>query len=269
MTKRLLFALLTLCMALVLLPGTALAAATLLGEIPPSIPTTGDVWDGSIEEPAKLVEWDYTYYEITKCSQLAYVAQVGGKWLGYNYTLENNLILNDGTFDGEGNCDNSGGLLEWTPIGSSSQAFTGKFLGNGYAISGLYINKPAEDKVGLFGCSNGTVNGVCIVNSYICGRDYVGGLAGYTDYGTFSDCSVSGFVKGTNCVGGLIGKSESWKPIDNLVNHADVYGESEVAGIAGYLMSDAVIARAELQVPAMLSIVKTTAILREQTMWAA
>lgn len=88
MTKRLLFALLTLCMALVLLPGTALAAATLLGEIPPSIPTTGDVWDGSIEEPAKLVEWDYTYYEITKCSQLAYVAQVGASGWGTTIPLK-------------------------------------------------------------------------------------------------------------------------------------------------------------------------------------
>lgn len=138
MRKRLSFTVLALCMALLLLPGMARAEE----EVPPSIPTTGDVWDGGIEQPTTLVQKDgISYYEIAKCSQLAHVAQTGGDWLTYNYILGDNLILNDVvlTWDENGNCTNVEELLEWASIGTSRPGFSGNFLGNGYTVSGIYI----------------------------------------------------------------------------------------------------------------------------------
>lgn len=200
---------------------------------PPLIPTTGDVWDGSVEEPQTLVQKDGVYYyEITKCSQLAYVAQTGGAWQTYNYILGNNLILNDVilTWDDEGNCTNAETLLEWTPI----RGFSGIFLGNGYTISGMYASITAEYYTGFFGSLYGDVDGILIVNSYVVGGDYTGGLAGSASKtgADIKNCTFSGAVKGGSNVGGLIGDADC-QYVDHLINYADVFGENHVAGIIG------------------------------------
>lgn len=268
MRKRLLSTLLALCMVLALLPGTALAGNkipldqdertatfqhsnySLLSEkTPPPIPTTGDVWDGGIEKPTKLVERDgIKYYEITKCSQLAYVAQTGDVWLTYDYILGNNLILNDVvlTWDAEGNCTNDAKELnEWVPIGTRTAGFSGKFLGNGYVISGIYISATERD-VGFFGGLDrgGNVDGIVIVNSYVSGNWFTGGLAGYAKAsdGTISNCSFAGAVKGKtgailagSATGGLIGYALGPAMIiKGSTNYATIWGIGQVAGIVGY-----------------------------------
>ena len=77
-----------LCLTALIVPCCA------AGVTPPEIPSEGDVWDGvSITQPSKLVQKDGVYYyEISTCAELAYVAQIGGDWLGRNYLLANNLI---------------------------------------------------------------------------------------------------------------------------------------------------------------------------------
>lgn len=42
----------------------------------------------------------------------------------------------------------------FVPIGVWNNQFTGIFDGNGYEITGLYINKPSTQRVGLFGSTN-------------------------------------------------------------------------------------------------------------------
>ena len=43
---------------------------------------TVDLWDGTVSMPASIVSQDgEQYYEISSCSELAYVAQMGGSWL--------------------------------------------------------------------------------------------------------------------------------------------------------------------------------------------
>lgn len=95
-TKRTISILLTICLLLsgfsVFATETTLSATS----TSPAIPTTGDIWDGTTIEPKNLVSKDGVYYyEITKCSELAYVAETGGDWLTYNYLLGSNLIFND------------------------------------------------------------------------------------------------------------------------------------------------------------------------------
>jgi hypothetical protein len=94
----------------------------------------------------------------------------------------------------------------WQPIGTSSNPFTGSFEGHGYQISDLFINRPNEDEVGLFGCvgEGGVVNDVEVVNAAITGKQYVAGLVG-SNLGALSNCYFSGSVSGDQCLGGLAG----------------------------------------------------------------
>ena len=99
--------------------------------------------------------------------------------------------------------------MEWTPIGTESQPYTGTFDGNNYTITGLTVNQ-TRNYVGLIGCigSDGTVKNVKLENVNITGDGYfVGGVAG-TNYGTIENCSVDGTL--TNYVqylGGVVGNN--------------------------------------------------------------
>ncbi|MBO4914222.1 MAG: Ig domain-containing protein, partial [Oscillospiraceae bacterium] len=193
----------------------------------------GDVWDGSIEAPAKLVKKDgVNYYEITKCSQLAYVAQEGGEWLARNYLLAKDLILNKTVleWDEAGNLTtDTGKLKQWTPIGY----FTGKFDGGGHTVSGLYVNK-SGDCAGLFGSSSGTIKDVTVVNAYVKGDRYVGGVCGS---GGCTGCVYSGAVTGSGNVGGVCGSGGA----TGCANYGAVTGTGEgVGGVCGYAYSSSV-----------------------------
>ena len=82
-----------------------------------------------------------------------------------NITMNTNVLVN-GTLNS--NTDN---FTSWTPIGKNTNAYTGTFDGQGYTISGLYLNDSNLDFVGLFGYagSNGTVKNVGVVDSYFNG----------------------------------------------------------------------------------------------------
>jgi len=101
----------------------------------------------------------------------------------------------------------------FTPIGNATTKFTGFYDGGGYAISNLYINRPTEDYIGLFGYIS-TANAVAVrelllssVN--ITGKSFVGGLAGYlynASTSTINDCYSTGVVSSlTGSVGGIVG----------------------------------------------------------------
>jgi len=107
----------------------------------------------------------------------------------------------------------------FNPIASTG--FTGTFEGNGYTISNLYINRPTQDRVGLFAPLAGSgggqfVRNLNIFNADITGEKDVGILASFIDgTGTtvaITDVSVSGSITfaGTHDtwgVGGLAGGS--------------------------------------------------------------
>jgi len=94
----------------------------------------------------------------------------------------------------------------WEPIGTSSDPFTGSFDGHGYKISDLFINRPDEDEVGLFGCvgEGGVINDIEVVNAAVTGRQYVAGVVG-SNLGTLSNCCFSGGVNGDQGLGALTG----------------------------------------------------------------
>ena len=94
----------------------------------------------------------------------------------------------------------------WQPIGTSSNPFTGSFDGQGYEISGLFIDRPDEDEVGLFGCVGeaGIINDVEVVDATVTGKQYVAGVVG-SNLGTLSNCYFGGSVNGGRCLGALAG----------------------------------------------------------------
>ena len=97
---------------------------------------------------------------------------------------------------------------QWTPIGNSSQQYSGTFDGANYTISGLYINRSDNDQ-GLFGYlsidgdNTGTVQNLSVSGS-VSGINFVGGIAGQNG-GRITDCAFSGSVSGVGPVGGVVG----------------------------------------------------------------
>lgn len=105
----------------------------------------------------------------------------------------------------------------WLPILN----FAGQLDGDGHKIMNLYINRPTQDNVGLFGTAYNqtsivlSVKNLYIDNCDILGRNHVGAVYGYVQVNEtttgqtdayIDTCKVTGKIKGSNQVGGVIGQ---------------------------------------------------------------
>jgi len=205
----------------------------------PSVPTGGDVWDGTATAltQSDLTEKDGTYYyKISTAEQLAYVAQQAGDWLGYNYILANDLILNDTDLFAD-DLDYTS-LKRWTAWGNNqTTGFSGIFDGAGHTISGFYGNC-------LFRLVKGTVMDLTVVNSRIsscAGLSSVGGITGAFYGGRITGCTFSGRVSFNGYgmdyasgVGGIVGEMGSSS--SSSVYNCTVFGSinsKRAGGIVG------------------------------------
>ena len=105
---------------------------------------------------------------------------------------------------------NAGGILQWTPIGTSAAPFKGTFDAGGHIISALSIANTASYQ-GLFGyIDNAAVKNLTITGSII-GAGYLGGIVGYacstaSAPSAFTDCLNQGNITGgTTYIGGIVG----------------------------------------------------------------
>jgi len=124
----------------------------------------------------------------------------------------------------------------WQPIGTpADQLFTGIFDGQGYEIRDLFINRPGENWVGLFGSVDvgGVIQNVGVVNASVTGGEYVGGLVGENFIGSLGNSYSSGNVTGKKSVGGLVGINEGGSVSDCYFS-GNVTGGEHVGGLAGY-----------------------------------
>jgi hypothetical protein len=117
--------------------------------------------------------------------------------------------------------------------GFDGKPFTGLFDGNGHIISNLTIAASGKDYIGLFGSvdSGGQIRNLCIENSNLKGRDYVGCLVGYNDSGTITSCRTNGVVSGSRYTGGLVGENSG--KITECSTAGAVSGWSDSAYISG------------------------------------
>jgi YD repeat-containing protein len=88
--------------------------------------------------------------------------------------IRNNLA---GSFRLADDIDLSG--VDWLPIGTRTAPFTGVLDGNGYTISNLTVNRPAQNDVGLFGRNGGTIVNLELSDANITGADNTGAIAGH------------------------------------------------------------------------------------------
>lgn len=196
------------------------------------------------------------YYEIDTAEKLVALsrANVPETHFARRYELTADIVFDaDETkvdWDGDGDVGDGDDLKGFRPIGydtdSSSSGFqgtlfTGRFYGNGHSIKNLFIDRVSEDFVGLFGITNSSKIKDVAINgeSYIAGRENVGGLIGRADHGEYKRNFVSADVKGNRRVGGLIGTLYSSELKNSYASCAVQYADSsKILSDAGGLVGE-------------------------------
>jgi hypothetical protein len=127
------------------------------------------------------------------------------------------------------------GGMGFLPIGNDSNRFNGSFDGRGFIITGLYINLPTTNNVGLFGAisATGSVRNISLITANITGNNNVGRLVGENSGCTVNNSSATGNVKGKNAVGGLIGWS-CYGTVSNSYTTGTISGSDFVGGLVGW-----------------------------------
>ena len=123
----------------------------------------------------------------------------------------------------------------WQPIGAAQHdSFAGTFDGKGYEICDLFINRPHEDFVGLFGIVNegGRIENIGVVNADVTGESTVGGLMGFSEEGTTKNSYSTGSVTGNSSVGGLVGFNKEGAVTDSY-SSGNVTGHWNIGGLVG------------------------------------
>ena len=127
----------------------------------------------------------------------------------------------------------------FNPIGNESKAFRGNFDGNGKEIKNIYINRPEEDYVALFGKfenNYATIEKIGITGSII-GNEYVGGIVGSSGYNSkVNFCYNTAVIIGDKYVGGIEGEGSS--NFINNYNLGNIKGNEYIGGICGYKKGD-------------------------------
>lgn len=132
----------------------------------------------------------------------------------------------------------------FAPIGTSGfddEQFSGKLDGLGHTVKSLYINRPSQNLVGLFGVVNGgSIQNIGLLNPQIIGADYVGALAGIVQAGFVQSALIhntfvqGGSINGNWRVAGLLGQLYTIGATASLsLSYAEgttVNGGGEIAG---------------------------------------
>ena len=197
-----------------------------------------NVWDGTVagsfaggngtaEDP----------YLIADGAQLArFASMVNSGQRSINGKLTADIELNDTTNWTSWN-ESTAPANSWTPIGNSSQPFTGTLDGDGHSVSGIYVNSNEHYQgfVGYLGV-NGIIQNIGVKESYVKGVWSTGGVCGQND-GLMINCYNSGNVTGSYYVGGVCGRStgtdNEYSFLTNCYNTGKVTGHESVGGVCG------------------------------------
>jgi len=122
----------------------------------------------------------------------------------------------------------------WLPISK----FNGVLDGNGKTISGLWINRPNDDNIGLF--ANlwvATVKNLNISECSISGKNKVSILTGYAYSSNITNCSIKGIITGNTNVGGCVGCANGIE-ITKVFCAAKIEAKEYVGGIIGKIIEE-------------------------------
>lgn len=166
-------------------------------------------------------------------------------------TLTADIVLNDGTFDEDGNYtpgpSNITTATEWTPMGvSTSASYTGTFDGAGHTIQGLYCNSNSRAP-GLFGYIEGaTIQGVRVTGYFNTNNaEQAGCIAALAKSSRITGCvstaSINGHHSFQSSTGGIVGIADSSTQVSDCINYGTVkcttsnYYATFAGGIVGCL----------------------------------
>lgn len=115
------------------------------------------------------------------------------------------------------------------------KVFTGTFDGLKHVVKNIYINRPTEDQVGLFGyVASGTIQNIGLEGGSVRGDTDVGALMGYGCCAIVRRAYANVAVTGNNNVGGLIGQSVD-DVISDVYSAGTVTGNDSVGGLIGMI----------------------------------
>ena len=165
-------------------------------------------------------------------------------------TLTADIVLNDGTFDEDGNYTpgpSGAPLTEWSPMGvSNSTVYAGTFDGAGHTIQGLYCNSNSQAP-GLFGCIAGaTIQDVRVTGHFNADRaEHAGCIVAYAQNSRITGCvstaSINGHHSFQSSTGGIVGIADSSTQVSDCINYGTVkgitskYNATNAGGIVGWL----------------------------------
>jgi len=167
----------------------------------------------------------YGVIQISSLDDLKNIGNDESYSLGGEYELTQDIDASDTI--------NLNGGAGFAPIGNDTNPFTGVFDGKGHKIRNLYINRPSQYFVGLFGYvgSGVQVKNVGLENVQMVGDACVGGLVGMNFEGTVSQSYSTGSVVGSFAVGGLVG--ENCGTVVQSYSTGSVVGDFAVGGLVG------------------------------------
>lgn len=204
-------------------------------------------------------------YKINSLDNLYWISQNPSSWDKYFLQTSDINAAATSTWD-----SNKG----WTPIGNDVTKFTGEYNGANYVISNLFIDRPLENNVGLFGHVGSNteatlISSLGITNSTISGARGVGALIGRVtgnqttiiEYCFAIGCTITG----DGATGGLIGSFNSFQetadgssnPIvrksyaNNIVKTSGTGGLDKFGGLVGCSQKGSIknsFARGQIQV---------------------
>ena len=111
--------------------------------------------------------------------------------------------------------------------------FSGTFLGNGHAVSGLHLAGGSNQGLFRYVQADGMIQDLQVEGSVLpaAESDHIGGIIG-TNYGTLENCTFQGSVAGRNNIGGIVG--DNYGTVMNCSANASVTGKRFTGGVVGY-----------------------------------
>jgi len=186
---------------------------------------------GTVEDP----------YEIANLNNLYWIAENSSRW-GYHYiqTEDIDAVVTKYWFSGQG----------WSPIGNYTTKFTGSYNGDHHIIERLYINRPTDFAIGLFGCiAVATISNLGLTYCEFTASKHVGGIvgSGYYAGGSVSNieyCFATGEIVSTDdawsYVGGIIGEGD-YTSVNNCYSYCNVVGVNRAGGLVGDIANTTII----------------------------
>ncbi|MFO7923552.1 MAG: MBG domain-containing protein, partial [Bacteroidales bacterium] len=190
-------------------------------------------------------------YLISTLEDLVWLMANSDEWdKHYRQTADIDASATTGWFGNQG----------FSPVGNTtSQYFKGRYNGDGKSVDNLFIDRPEQNHVALFGAIwEAAVENLGVVNADITGGSYTAAVIGRAISSTVTDCYSTGIVSGTSAgglvnysdgstivssysecdvyglnAGGLVNDSRSYSVIDDCYFDGDVSGNENVGGLVG------------------------------------